>query len=76
MLSAAGGMDIEEVAGGPKIARLHVDPLVGFLPFHGRRLAFESGIDADVIRPVGRDAGQALRRVRRDATRCWSRSTR
>ena len=35
------------------IARLHVDPLVGFQPFHGRRLAFESGIDADVIRPVG-----------------------
>jgi succinyl-CoA synthetase beta subunit len=52
MLSAAGGMDIEEVA-DEKIARLHVDPLVGFLPFHGRRLAFESGIEADVIRPVG-----------------------
>ncbi len=52
MLSAAGGMEIEEVA-EEKIARLHVDPLVGFLPFHGRRLAFESGIDADVIRPVG-----------------------
>jgi succinyl-CoA synthetase beta subunit len=52
MLSAAGGMDIEEVA-EDRIARLHVEPLVGFLPFHGRRLAFESGIDADVIRPVG-----------------------
>jgi len=52
MLSAAGGVEIEEVA-EDKIARLHVDPLVGFLPFHGRRLAFESGIDADVIRPVG-----------------------
>ena len=36
-----------------QIARLHVDPLVGFQDFHGRRLAFESGIDADVIRPVG-----------------------
>ena len=52
MLSAEGGMEIEEVA-EEKIARLHVDPLVGFLPFHGRRLAFESGIDADVVRPVG-----------------------
>jgi succinyl-CoA synthetase beta subunit len=52
MLSAAGGMDIEEV-GEDKIARLHVDPLVGFLPFHGRRLAFESGIDSGVVRPVG-----------------------
>ena len=52
MLSAAGGMEIEAVP-EEQIARLHVDPLVGFLPFHGRRLAFESGIDADVVRPVG-----------------------
>src|SRR5881409_3257893 len=55
MLSSMGGMDVEQIAEElPKaIARLHVDPLVGFLPFHGRRLAFESGIDADVIRPAG-----------------------
>jgi succinyl-CoA synthetase beta subunit len=55
MLSSMGGMDVEEVAEHhpEAIARLHVDPLVGFLPFHGRRLAFESGIEADVIRPVG-----------------------
>jgi succinyl-CoA synthetase beta subunit len=48
-------MDIEEVAErDPKaIARLHVDPLIGFQDFHARRLAFEAGIDADVIRPVG-----------------------
>ena len=52
MLSAAGGVEIEAVP-EEKIARLHVAPLVGFLPFHGRRLAFESGVDADVIRPVG-----------------------
>jgi succinyl-CoA synthetase beta subunit len=32
---------------------LHVDPLIGFQDFHGRRLAFEAGIAADVIRPVG-----------------------
>jgi succinyl-CoA synthetase beta subunit len=55
MLSSMGGMDVEEVAEKhpAAIARLHVNPLVGFLPFHGRRLAFESGIQADVIRPVG-----------------------
>jgi succinyl-CoA synthetase beta subunit len=55
MLSSEGGMDIEQIneEHPDKIARLHVDPLVGFLPFHGRRLAYESGIDADVIRPVG-----------------------
>jgi succinyl-CoA synthetase beta subunit len=55
MLSSMGGMDVEQIADEhpEAIARLHVDPLVGFLPFHGRRLAYESGIDADVIRPVG-----------------------
>src|SRR4051794_27119108 len=55
MLSTRGGMDIEEVADeDPEaIARLHVDPLLGFQDFHGRRLAFEAGIDADVVRPVG-----------------------
>src|SRR3954467_6009436 len=55
MLSRMGGMDVEEVAEtDPEAMRmLHVDPLVGFQDFHGRRLAFESGIAADVIRPVG-----------------------
>lgn len=55
MLSTRGGMDIEEVAAEDPsaIARLHVDPLLGFQDFHGRRLAFEAGVDADVVRPVG-----------------------
>jgi succinyl-CoA synthetase beta subunit len=55
LLSTQGGMDIEEVAESDPtaIARLHVDPLLGFQDFHARRLAFEAGIDADVIRPVG-----------------------
>jgi succinyl-CoA synthetase beta subunit len=55
MLSTKGGMDIEQVAeeDPDAIATLHVDPLVGFQGFHGRRLAFESGVDADVVRPVG-----------------------
>jgi succinyl-CoA synthetase beta subunit len=55
MLSTQGGMDIEEVAerDPQAIARLHVDPLLGFQPFHGRRLAYEAGLPADVIRPVG-----------------------
>jgi succinyl-CoA synthetase beta subunit len=48
-------MDIEEVADRDPgaIARLHVDPLIGFQPFHGRRLAYEAGVAADVVRPVG-----------------------
>ncbi len=55
MLSTQGGMDIEEVADRDPtaIARLHVDPLLGFQDFHGRRLAFEAGVDADVVRPIG-----------------------
>ncbi len=55
MLSTKGGMDIEAVADEDPdaIAHLHVDPLIGFQDFHGRRLAFEAGIDADVVRPVG-----------------------
>jgi succinyl-CoA synthetase beta subunit len=55
MLSTKGGMDIEQVADeDPEaIARLHVDPLLGIQDFHGRRLAFEAGVDADVVRGVG-----------------------
>jgi succinyl-CoA synthetase beta subunit len=55
MLSTKGGMDIEEVAeSDPEaLARLHVDPLLGFQEFHGRRLAFEAAVDPDVVRPVG-----------------------
>src|SRR4029453_7955155 len=55
MLSTQGGMDIEEVAerDPDAIARLHVDPLLGFQDFHARRLAFEAGVDGDVVRPIG-----------------------
>jgi succinyl-CoA synthetase beta subunit len=55
MLSTQGGMDIEEVAdtNPDAIARLHVDPLLGFQDFHARRLAFEAGVDADIVRPLG-----------------------
>jgi succinyl-CoA synthetase beta subunit len=55
MLSTRGGMDIEAVADETPeaIATLHVDPLLGFQPYEGRRLAFEAGVDADLVRPVG-----------------------
>ena len=60
MLSTKGGMDIEEVAAEDPdaIARLHVDPLLGFEEFQGRRLAFEAGIAPDVVRPVGEMLGK------------------
>ncbi len=55
MLSTQGGMDIEQVSeeNPDAIATLHVDPLLGFQPFEARRLAFDAGIDADLIRPIG-----------------------
>jgi succinyl-CoA synthetase beta subunit len=55
MLSTQGGVDIEEVAerDPDAIARVHVDPLLGFQDFHARELAFSAGVDADVVRGVG-----------------------
>src|SRR4051812_23701753 len=46
MLSRMGGMDVEEIAERDPnaIVRIHIDPLVGFQQFHGRRLAFEAGV--------------------------------
>ena len=55
MLSRMGGMDVEEIAREhpEAMVRLHVDPLIGFQDFHGRRLAFGARVAADVVRPVG-----------------------
>src|SRR4051795_5226932 len=54
MLSTQGGVDIEEVAESDPdaIARVHVDPLLGFQDFHARELAFKAGVDDDVVRGV------------------------
>ena len=47
MLTREGGVEIETVAARDSgaIARLHVEPLVGYEPFEGRRLVHEAGID-------------------------------
>lgn len=47
MACAEGGMDIEQVAREhpEKILRVEVDPLVGPLPFQGRTLAYQLGLD-------------------------------
>ena len=54
MFSKMGGMDVEAVTEtDPEAMRMvHVDPLIGFQDFHGRRLAYEADIAPDVIRPV------------------------
>ncbi len=55
MFSTKGGMDIEAVAEETPeaLATLHVDPLLGFQAYHGRKLAFDAGVDADLVRPAG-----------------------
>jgi succinyl-CoA synthetase beta subunit len=47
MASAAGGMDIEEVAASTpeKIARVYIEPGVGLVPFQARQLGFAIGLD-------------------------------
>ncbi len=54
MLSAVGGVDIEEVAASQpeKLARLHVDPLVGLQPHDARWLTFTAGIDPEAMKGV------------------------
>jgi succinyl-CoA synthetase beta subunit len=52
MASAAGGMEIEEVAASDpdKILKTHVDPGVGFGAFQGRGLAFGLDLTGDQIK--------------------------
>jgi succinyl-CoA synthetase beta subunit len=61
MLTTEGGVDIEEVAeSNPEaLAKLHVDPMVGFQPYQARWLCFTAGVDdpdeqKQVIGIVGR----------------------
>lgn len=51
MASAAGGMDIEEVAANTpeKIFKETIDPAVGFRSFQARKLAFAIGIPATLV---------------------------
>ena len=51
MASAAGGMEIEEVAAkDPKaIQKEYIDPAVGFQPFQARKLAFGLGLKPEQI---------------------------
>jgi succinyl-CoA synthetase beta subunit len=51
MASAAGGMDIEEVAAKTpeQIFKETIDPAVGFRPFQARKLAFALGLPAELV---------------------------
>jgi succinyl-CoA synthetase beta subunit len=49
--SAAGGMDIEEVAASTpeKIVRVYIEPGVGLVPFEARQLGFAIGLDGPQV---------------------------
>jgi succinyl-CoA synthetase beta subunit len=51
MASAAGGMDIEEVAAATpeKIHRIYIEPGVGLVPFQARRIGFAIGLDGPQV---------------------------
>jgi len=51
MASSEGGVDIEDVARQhpDKILKVVVDPLVGFMPFQARKLAFALGLQGDSV---------------------------
>jgi succinyl-CoA synthetase beta subunit len=55
MASTEGGVEIEEVAAKhpDKIVRVAIDPVSGFQPFHGRKLAFGLGLK-------GKEVGKAV----------------
>lgn len=54
MASTEGGVEIEEVAAKTpeKIFRAQVDPVIGFKPFQGRKLAFALGLSGKVALKV------------------------
>ncbi len=51
MASAAGGMDIEEVAASTpeQIHRIYVEPGVGLVPFQARQIAFAIGLEGPQV---------------------------
>ena len=56
LFSTEGGVDIEEVAetNPEAIVRLHVDPLLGLLPYQVREVVFSAGLEGDAAKGVGK----------------------
>ena len=51
MASTEGGVEIEEVAAKhpEKILRVAIDPATGFMPWHGRKLAYGLGLSGKIV---------------------------
>ncbi|WP_170333350.1 ADP-forming succinate--CoA ligase subunit beta [Ruegeria arenilitoris] len=58
--STEGGMDIEEVAESTpeKILSFSVDPVTGYQPYHGRRIAFSLGLEGAQVKQCVKLMGQ------------------
>jgi succinyl-CoA synthetase beta subunit len=56
MASAAGGMDIEEVAASTpeQIVKVYIEPGVGLVPFAARQLGFAIGLDGPQVNKFGK----------------------
>jgi len=56
MASAAGGMDIEDVAAKTpeRITREHVDPSTGLIPFQTRKIAFALGLEGPQVQKASK----------------------
>ncbi len=52
MASTEGGVEIEEVAAKSpeKIIKVAIDPATGFMPFHGRQLAYGLGLEGTAVK--------------------------
>jgi len=61
--STEGGMDIEQVAADTpeKIHTLTIDPATGYMPFHGRKIAFGLGLRGDQIKQCVKLIGNLYR---------------
>ena len=61
--STEGGMNIEEVAAETpdKIMTLTIDPATGFMPFHGREIAFGLKLEGDQVKQCVKLIGQLYR---------------
>ena len=63
MASAAGGMEIEEVARTrpEALVKVHVDPATGVRGFHTRKLAFGLGVSGDQVKTAADFIGRLYR---------------
>jgi succinyl-CoA synthetase beta subunit len=77
MASTEGGMEIEEVAAKhpEKIIKVAIDPVTGFMPFHGRQIAYGLGLEGRRSRRPWPSCRASIA-ASPSATPAWSRSTR